>query len=131
MPVPEQQLRIVAVGLLLADSFGFDLRRIADPQLHIEFRQQPLEPARISGGLHPHAHADCALLQIAIKLLGFSIAVVQSPLAALSRLAIGKRDVLIARVVTHAYNDHVRLLSPEPWVVNNQSLPGSKEPTLL
>jgi len=34
-------------------------------------------------------------------------------------------------VVIHAYNDHVRLLSPEPLVVNNQSLPESKEPTLL
>jgi hypothetical protein len=34
-------------------------------------------------------------------------------------------------VVIHAYNDHVRLLSPEPLVANNQSLPGSKEPTLL
>jgi hypothetical protein len=77
------------------------------------------------------AHADCSLLQIAIRLLGFSIAVVQSPLAALSLLGIGKRDVLIARVVIHAYYDRVRLLSPEPLVVNNQSLPGSKEPTLL
>jgi hypothetical protein len=57
--------------------------------------------------------------------------VVQSPLAALSRLAIGERDVLIARVLIHAYNDHVRLLSPEPLVANNQSLPWSKEPTLL
>jgi hypothetical protein len=34
-------------------------------------------------------------------------------------------------VIIHAYNDHVRLLSPEPLVVNNHSLLGSKEPTLL
>jgi hypothetical protein len=38
---------------------------------------------------------------------------------------------LIARVVIHAYNHHVRLLSPEPLVVNNQSLLASKEPTSL
>jgi hypothetical protein len=103
----EQQLRIVAVGLLLADSFGFDLRRIADPHFDTEFRQQPLELARISGGLHSHAHVDRPLLQFAIKLLGFPIAVVQSPPAVLSRLGIGKREVLIARVVIHAYNDQV------------------------
>jgi hypothetical protein len=34
-------------------------------------------------------------------------------------------------VIIHAYNDHVRLLSPEPLVVNNHSLLGAKEPTLL
>jgi hypothetical protein len=38
---------------------------------------------------------------------------------------------LVARVIIHAYNDHVRLLSPEPLAVNNHSLLGSKEPTLL
>jgi hypothetical protein len=38
---------------------------------------------------------------------------------------------LVARVIIHAYNDHVRLLSPKPLVVNNHSLLGSKEPTLL
>jgi hypothetical protein len=34
-------------------------------------------------------------------------------------------------VIIHAYNDHVRLLSPEPMVSTNHSLLGSKEPTLL
>jgi hypothetical protein len=34
-------------------------------------------------------------------------------------------------VVIYAYNHHVRLLSPKPLVVNNHSLLGSKEPTLL
>jgi hypothetical protein len=40
----QQQLRIVAVGLLLADSFGFDLRGIADPHFDAKFREQPLKP---------------------------------------------------------------------------------------
>ena len=52
----------------------------------------------------------------ALKLLGFSITVVQSPFVAFSCLGIDKRDVLVARVIIHAYNDHVRLLSPEPMV---------------
>ena len=43
---------------------------------------------------------------------------VQLLFTALTRLCIDKRDVLIARVIIHAYNHHVRLLSPEPLVVN-------------
>jgi hypothetical protein len=43
--------------------------------------------------------------------------VVQSPFATLSSFCIRKRDVLITRVVICAYNHHVRLLSPEPAVV--------------
>ena len=41
----QQQLGILAVGFLLADSFGLDLRRITNPHLDTQFRQQPLEPA--------------------------------------------------------------------------------------
>jgi hypothetical protein len=56
---------------------------------------------------------------------------VQSSFATLSCFCIDKRDVLIARVIIHAYNDHVRLLSPEPMVIDKPSLLGSKEPALL
>ena len=56
---------------------------------------------------------------------------VQAPFTTLSRFCIDKRDVLVARVIIHAYNDQVRLLSPEPLVIDNHSLIGSKEPTLL
>jgi hypothetical protein len=38
---------------------------------------------------------------------------------------------LFARVIIHAYNHHVRLLSPEPLVSTNHSLPGAEEPALL
>jgi hypothetical protein len=44
--------------------------------------------------------------------------VVQSPFTTLSCLGVSKRDVLIARVIIHAYNQHVRLLSPEPMVLD-------------
>jgi|ERR1700722_596048 len=67
----------------------------------------------------------------ALKLLGFSITVVQLPFPILSRFCVHQRDVLVARMIIHAYNHHVRLLSPEPLVVNNHSLLGSKEPALL
>ena len=52
-----------------------------------------------------------------IELLGFAISVIQSPFAALTSVLIQKRNFLKARVIIHAYNDLVRLLPPEPLVV--------------
>src|SRR5713101_1376142 len=115
-------LGILAVGLLLADALHLDLRRIANPHLDTRFRESPLEPAGIPGGLHPHAHADSSLLQVPIELLGFSIAVIQSPFAALPRFLVEKSDLLKARVIIYAYNHHVWLLPPEPWSSSNHSL---------
>src|ERR1700684_818919 len=52
------------------------------------------------------------------RLLCLSLTVVQSPFTTLSCLGVSKRDVLVARVIIHAYNQHVRLLSPEPMVLD-------------
>src|SRR5437870_12239094 len=35
-----------------------------------------------------------------------------------TRVRIDKRNLLEARVIVTTYNDHVRLLSPEPWLVS-------------
>src|SRR5437016_13523084 len=70
------------------------------------------------GGLHPHAYADSSLLQFSVELLGFTIAVIQLPFSALPSFLIHKSDFLKARVIIYSYNDHVRLLPPEPLVVN-------------
>jgi hypothetical protein len=43
----QQQSGILPVGLLFAHAFALNLGRIADPQLHTEFRQQPLEPSGV------------------------------------------------------------------------------------
>ena len=56
----QQQCGIQAVRLLLSHPLGLDLRRISDPQLEAQFRQQPLEPAGMSGRLHPHSHLQPA-----------------------------------------------------------------------
>jgi hypothetical protein len=48
---PQQQLRVLAVGLLLAYSFGADRGCIADPQLILQFVQQTLEPWRSPASL--------------------------------------------------------------------------------
>jgi len=114
----QQQSGVLPVGLLFAHAFSLNLGRIADPQFHTEFCQQPLEPAGVARGLHPHSYARSSPRQFPIKLLGFSCTVVQLPFLILSCFCVYKRDVLVARVIIHAYNDHVRLLSPEPMVLD-------------
>ena len=54
----------------------------------------------------------------ALELLGFSITVVQFLFTALTSLFYTKCNRLKARVVIYAYNHHVRLLSPEPLVID-------------
>ena len=112
----QNQLRILAIRLLLAYSLGADLGGISDPQLEVQLRQQSFKPACMPTGFHPHAHLHSLGREIAIELLRF-LAVLQSPLPAFASFGIHKRNLLEARVVITTYNHHVRLLSPEPWLV--------------
>src|SRR5215470_1770107 len=121
---------LASSGLRLPDPLGFDLGGIADPQLEIKFSQQSLEPARIPGSLHAYPHADSLRFQISIEVARFSVAVVQSSFTTLTSLFNQKCNLLKARVIIYSYNHHVRLLPPERLVVN-QSILGSREPTLL
>src|SRR5215510_12119884 len=125
-----QKSCILGVGLRLPDTLGFDLGWIADPQHEIKLCQQSLEPARIPGSLHPNPHADSLRPQIAIEVVRFSVAVVQSSFTTLTSLFNQKCNLLKARVIIYSYNHHVRLLPSERLVVN-QSILGSREPTLL
>src|SRR5881227_1743826 len=68
-------------------------------------------------GFHPDTHFFSAHLELAVELLRF-LAVPQSPLVPFTRVRIDKRNLLEARVIVTTYNDHVRLLSPEPWLVS-------------
>ena len=112
----QNQLRILAIRLLLAYSLGTDLGGVADPQLEVQLRQQPLKPARMPTGFHPHAHLHSLGREIAVELLRF-LAVLQSSFLQFPRFGIHKRNLLEARVVVTSYNHHVRLLSPGPWLV--------------
>ena len=113
---PQQQLRVLAIGLLLAYPFGADLGGIADPQLELQFDQQTLEPARVSAGFHAHPHGHSALAEFAVELLGLFL-VSQAGFAQFARIRVYVRNLLEARVIITTYNDHVRLLSPEPsWL---------------
>src|SRR5437867_5714410 len=106
---------IAPVGLLPTHTSCSDLRRVAHPQLVLQLRQQPLEPAGMPGRFHPQSHVDSPELQFAIKLLRFSIAVLHLLLAAFSRFRVNPSDLLKARMIIASYNQHARLLSPEPW----------------
>src|SRR5216684_1433768 len=106
-------LCILAIRLLLAYSFGSDLGGIANPQLEVQFRQQSLEPARMPTGFYPHTHFHSWCCEVTVELFRF-LRVLQSPLSKFSRVGIHKPNLLEARVVVTSYNDHLRLLSPEP-----------------
>src|SRR3989441_2787408 len=68
-------------------------------------------------GFHPNTHFFSAHLELAVELLRF-LAVPQFPFVPFPRVRIDKRNLLEARVIVTTYNDHVRLLSPEPWLVS-------------
>src|SRR5437667_7055941 len=68
-------------------------------------------------GFHPNPHFFSAHLELAVELLRF-LAVPQFPFVQFPRVRIDKRNLLEARVIVTTYNDHVRLLSPEPWLVS-------------
>ena len=68
-------------------------------------------------GFHPNPHFFSAHLELAVELLRF-LAVPQFPFVQFPRVRIDKRNLLEARVIVTTYNDHVRLLSPEPWLAS-------------
>src|SRR5437899_6324667 len=68
-------------------------------------------------GLHHNPHFFSAHLDLAVELLRF-LAVPQFPFVQFPRVRIDKRSLLEARVIVTTYNDHVRLLSPEPWLAS-------------
>src|SRR5215471_14129900 len=97
--------RIFAIRLRLAPSLGSDHLCISHPQLDFQFFQQPLEPARVSTGFHPHTHLLSLTSEVAIKLLR-SLTVFQPLLFTISGFGIYKRNLLEARVIIASYNDH-------------------------
>src|SRR5579862_1317413 len=127
----QNQLRILAIRLLLAHSLGTDHGGVPDPQLEVQLRQQPFKPARMSTGFHSYAHLHFLGCEITVELLRF-LAVLQSPLSQFSGVGIHKSNLLEGRVVIASYNHHVRLLSPEPfgWFAPPK-LTRAGEPTLL
>ncbi len=98
------------------------------PQFELQLAQQALEPTRVPAGFHAHPHLQTLLLKLPVELLGF-FAVHQPPFSHLTALAVDKRNLLETRMIIAAYNQHVGLLSSEPFGgLRFQSLlgPGSR-----
>ncbi len=128
---PQQQLRILAIGLLLAHSFGANLRRVPDPQLKLQARVSKRSNQRACPLASIPTRTLSSLLELAVELLGF-FAVSQPPFAALTCFRVHKCNLLEARMIVTTYNQHVRLLSSEPfgWFAPPKST-RAWEPTLL
>ncbi len=109
---PQQQLRILPIRLLLAHPLGADLSGVPNPQFELQLAQQALEPTRVPAGFHSYPHP--LPFKPGIELLGFST-VCQPPFPQLTALGIDKRNLLEARMIITPYNQHVRLLSSEPF----------------
>src|SRR3954447_6704096 len=96
----------------LSHSLRANLRCIPDPQLELQLVQQTLKPAPVSAGFHPYTHPSC--LERPVKLLGFT-PVSQSPFGGLAGVCVHQCNLLKARMIVTTYNQHVRLLSSEPF----------------
>jgi hypothetical protein len=85
----------------------------------------------VPAGFHAYTHFHALFFELAVELLGF-FAVRQPPFSALSGFGVPESNLLEARMIITAYNQHVRLLSSEPF--GCFALPKSTrawEPTLL
>src|SRR5215467_4761714 len=82
-------------------------------------------------GLHPHSHREVSLLQYSIEGFGL-LAMCQAVFAQFTCIGIDARNLLEARMVITPYNQHVRLLSSEPfgWFAPPKST-RAWEPTLF
>src|ERR1700730_15227582 len=126
----QNMLRILPICLLLAFALPSDLGGVADPQLKVQFRQQSLEPARMSTGLHPHAHVHALGRQVTVEFLR-CLAMLQSPLLQFPSLGIHKSNLLKARMIITPYNNHVGSFLPGlGWLAPPKSI-RVREPTLL
>ena len=124
----QQQLRILAIGLLFPHSLGANLRCVPDPQLKLQLIEHTSTSVR-AHWLPSHPHLSC--LERPVELLSFprgeSVAVPRP-----RRFRVHQCNLLKARMIVTTYNQHVRLLSSEPfgWFAP-PSFTRAWEPTLL
>src|SRR5215469_12408672 len=123
-------LSIPRIGLLLPYHRRANLGRIPYPKLVSQRGQHPLEPLRVPSCFHAHAHW---LLQLSVKLLRLTVAVVESAFDEFASFRVHHRNLLEARMKITPYNQHTRLLSFRVLVsLRCQVYSASgEEPTLL
>src|SRR5260370_31364680 len=97
-------LCILAIRLLLAFSLPSDLGGVPDPQLEVQFRQESLEPARMSTVFHAHTHRRSLGRQLTVELLR-RLTVLQSTLPPIPSFTIVTRHLFDARMIITTYNN--------------------------
>src|SRR5215472_4423352 len=108
-------LSIPRIGLLLPYHRRANLGRIPYPKLVSQRGQHPPQPLRVPSCFHAHAHW---LLQLSVKLLRLTVAVVESAFDEFASFRVHHRNLLEARMKITPYNQHTRLLSSESWSVS-------------
>ena len=98
----QNQLRILAIRLLLAYPLRADLGRISDSQLKLQLGEQSFKPASVPTRLHPHTHGCSLGPELTIELVRF-LTVLQSALLQFPGVRIHKRNLLKPRVVIASY----------------------------
>src|SRR5579864_435477 len=99
----QNQLRVLAIRLLLAHSPGANLGCISDPQLKLQLAQQSLEPACVPAGFHSHTHLLAG--QSTVEFLRL-FAMRQPFFLELSAVGIYRSNLLKLGVEIYSYNDH-------------------------
>jgi hypothetical protein len=62
----QQQFGVLPVRLLFAHATAADLGRVANPQLHSQFLQQPFKPPTVPAGFHTHPDLHTVVVKIAV-----------------------------------------------------------------
>jgi hypothetical protein len=96
------QLRVLAIRLLLPHSLRADLGRIPNPQLKLQLRQQSFKPENMPARFHPDTHFQFLRSQISIELFRV-LSMLQPPFLQLTRVRIDKRNLLEERMVIRSY----------------------------
>src|SRR6516162_8268165 len=107
-------LSIPRIGLLLPYHRRPNLGCIPDPKLVSQLGQHPLEPLRVAGCFHAHAHR---LLQLSVKLLRLTVAVVQSAFDEFARFRVHHRDLLEPRMKIAPIINILGSFPSESWSV--------------
>src|SRR6266700_676195 len=127
----QDQLRVLAIRLLLAHPFRANLGRIANPQLKLQLGHETLEPACVPTGLHADAHGFVRTRESAVKLLRL-VGMYEPFLLDLSGRGVEQSDLLKLGMEIYSYNDHRSApFSRASWLVlPPPTLTRVREPTL-
>src|SRR3979411_1648985 len=126
---PQNQLRVLAICLLLAYAPGANLGRISGPQLKLQLGHQSFEPACMPAGFHSQSHLVPCQRTVEVLCL---LAMRQPFFLELSGVGIHRSNLLKLGMEIYSYNDHRSApFSRACWLASAPpTLLGPRKPTL-